>query len=886
MRPQLTDPAQPAIALVPQAERAIELAVASPRRAKELAEATLSDARSAHDAEAESIAERALGLIALELKDGEAAIGHLRRAVRLAAKAALGIRVAEARMSLGRALLYAGDSRGAFREIDRAAASLDDAAAARIQLQRAVILFHHHRLDEALEGYSRALPAFRRAGDQLWQGRALNNRALVYAHRGALSAAESDLMAAFDLYSALGLEVGLANVEHNLGWVAAKRGDVPAALHWYDRSQERRLANGIPLANALSDRCELLLSIRLVAEARAAAERALTELEAGRMASDAAESRLMLAEAALLDHDFETARSEAETAARSFVRQRRQRWAALARFTALRAAWLAEGASPERLGAARRAATSLARAGWTVAALDAQLLSARIALTLGQTQAARRTLAGVRVGPREPVDLRIRAKHAEALLAVADGDRRRAYTALRSGMRLLHEYRAALGATELRARVTGRAEDLARLGLRLALEDEDARRALTWSEEWRAGALQLRPVRPPDNAELADELAELRRVAAEAQDAALAGRDASGLRHRQAALEGSIRRRTRRAPGSRDAVARAHAPAELEPLLGDRALISYLQLDGALHAVSVVERRARLHSLGEAADASNELEALRFAMRLIARRTTALASKAAALEAARHSAGRLDELLLRPLRAEVDERPLVIVPTGTLHAMPWSILPSLGGRAVAVAPSAAAWAGAETRATRFRDRVTVAAGPGLPFADQEARAVADLYGATNHFVGPDATATAVLAALEGADIAHLAAHGHFRADNPLFSSLRLADGPLTVYDLESLDQAPALCVLSACDSGLSEVHPGDELMGLAATLLALGTATIVASVVPVPDDATGTLMEAFHRLLASGLGPAEALARAQAGTGDDEAEPLAARAGFVCFGAG
>ena len=293
----------------------------------------------------------------------------------------------------------------------------------------------------------------------------------------------------------------------------------------------------------------------------------------------------------------------------------------------------------------------------------------------------------------------------------------------------------------------------------------------------------------------------------------------------------------------------------------------------------------RLHALGDAAEAREELDALRFALRRLSRRTTAQASKAAASEAASHAAGRLDDLLVRPLAAAIDERPLVLVPTGALHAMPWSIVPSLTGRALVVAPSAAAWGEAEARAGRVRrSRVTVAAGPGLPFAAVEARTVGALHGVAP-LLAEAATAQAVLTALDGADVAHLAAHGSFRADNPLFSSIHLADGPLTVYDLESLDEAPTLCVLSACDSGLSEVRAGDELMGLTATLLALGSATIVASVVTVPDEMGTRLMTAFHRELAAGVAPAQALVRAQAEVGDDH-EAVAARAGFVCFGAG
>ncbi|HET9506701.1 MAG TPA: CHAT domain-containing protein [Gaiellaceae bacterium] len=871
---------------VEDAERAIELAPDSPRRAHVLATSVLRAARVDGDAEAAAVAERALGLAALGLRDGESAVLHLRRAVRIASRAQLTVRAAEARMSLGRALLYTGDSRGAFRQIDFASASLSGIDGARLELQRAILLHHHHRLDEALDGYRRALTVFRRHGDRLWEARALNNRGLIHAYRGSLAAAEHDLAAAAAIYTELELELALAEVEHNLGWVAARRGDVPTALELYDRSEERRRAQGVPIAYGQSDRCELLLGVRLVDEARQAAERAVTVLARGAMALETAEARLMLAEAALVEGDLPTARREAETAARAFASQRRPRWAALARYAALRAAFAEEGPSDDRRHAARRAAVSLADAGWTAAGLDARLLSARIALALGHTRAARRALAQVRVGDRDPVDLRVRAKYANALLALADGNRRRAYAALRSGVRLLDDYRVALGATELRAQVGGHAEELARLGLRLAVGDGDPRRALTWLEECRAGALGLRPVRPPDNEALASDLAELRRVVAETQEGALAGRDVRGLRRQQVALEESIRRRTRSAPGG----IRASTPrpqARLESLLGERALVAYLELDGRLGAVTVSAGRWRLHALGDGAEARGALDVLRFALRRLARRTTSPASRTAAAGSARTAAQQLDELLVVPLAAELGDRPLVLVPTGSLHATPWPIVPSLTGRPVVVAPAAAAWAGAEERAhgqRRANAPVAVAAGPGLPFAEAEARTVAGLHGA-EPLLRSAATAEGVLAALDGAGIAHLAAHGSFRADNPLFSSLELADGPLTVYDLESLAEAPSLCVLSACDSGLSEVRAGDELMGLTATLLALGSSTIVASVVAVPDEASTALMSAFHGRLAAGTPPAEALVHAQATVADGD-EGVVASAGFVCFGAG
>ena len=152
-------------------------------------------------------------------------------------------------------------------------------------------------------------------------------------------------------------------------------------------------------------------------------------------------------------------------------------------------------------------------------------------------------------------------------------------------------------------------------------------------------------------------------------------------------------------------------------------------------------------------------------------------------------------------------------------------------------------------------------------------------------VGEGATVERVARGLDGADLTHVAAHGTFRSDNPLFSAIQLADGTLTVYDLEMLERAPRLLVLSACESGISDVRTGDELMGFAAALFALGTRTLVASVVPVPDETTRSLMVAFHDRLSKGDAPARALAGAQTSASADLGLSPAATAGFVCLGA-
>ena len=187
---------------------------------------------------------------------------------------------------------------------------------------------------------------------------------------------------------------------------------------------------------------------------------------------------------------------------------------------------------------------------------------------------------------------------------------------------------------------------------------------------------------------------------------------------------------------------------------------------------------------------------------------------------------------------------------------------------------------------RGGQEVVLAAGPGLDGALAELDALREVYPSARAFGSEASEVGAVLAALEGASIAHLACHGRFRADNPMFSSLELADGAMTVLDLEKLRNAPRLVVLAACDVGTAAVSAGDELLGLAAALHRAGTNTVVASLVPVPDRAVVTMMVDLHRRVSAGWPVADALAAAWAAVMGDGPWEVAARACFTCFGLG
>jgi CHAT domain-containing protein len=305
-------------------------------------------------------------------------------------------------------------------------------------------------------------------------------------------------------------------------------------------------------------------------------------------------------------------------------------------------------------------------------------------------------------------------------------------------------------------------------------------------------------------------------------------------------------------------------------------MVELAEHGGVLWAVIIRNKRYRLIELGAESEVTSEVESLRFALRRLARGRGSIA-------AATSVAQRLDDLVLQPLG--LTDGPVVLVPTPGLYATPWHTLPSCRHRPVTITPSAELWYRA-SRSGRVGKQVLLVAGPDLTLSDTEVWEVGSLYPTATQLTATESTVGRVQALLGGAHIAHVATHAFFQLENPMFSSLRLVDGDLSVYDIERLENAPGLVVLSACDSGFTETHPGEELMGLSSALLSMGTRTIIASVGLVPDSAaTKDLMVELHRGLIAGLTPSRALHQAQAGVADTP-DGYVAASSFICIGAG
>lgn len=312
-------------------------------------------------------------------------------------------------------------------------------------------------------------------------------------------------------------------------------------------------------------------------------------------------------------------------------------------------------------------------------------------------------------------------------------------------------------------------------------------------------------------------------------------------------------------------------------------MVVFGEVGGELHAVVAHAGRARDRRLGPAGETAARLVQLRAALRRINTRYRSGEPPPAAYDGVVADRDELDRVLLGSLRLPPDA-PLVVVPPPSLFAVPWGLLRSTRSRPVTVAPSAATWLACSAHPTG--DRVLVAHGPRLDHGARESRLIAGVYPSATRYTARRATVEAIRSAIGVHDVVHLVCHGLLRGDNPQFSSLELADGPLNVFDLERISRPPGLMVLSACDAGLPAARPGNEIMGLVASLLALGTGSVVAGVGLVPDARrTAAFMVGLHEAVAAGDSPAGALAACTARLDlDDPAD--AALAGFVCFGGG
>jgi CHAT domain-containing protein len=298
----------------------------------------------------------------------------------------------------------------------------------------------------------------------------------------------------------------------------------------------------------------------------------------------------------------------------------------------------------------------------------------------------------------------------------------------------------------------------------------------------------------------------------------------------------------------------------------ETTLLEYYQARGRYYVCVVTRDALDVVALAPAAHVRRLLRLLQFQISKFRLGPAYVDAFASQFRAA--AEGHLQELhtaLIAPIRDGLHGKHLVVVPHDVLHGLPFHALYD-GERflidefTVAHVPSASVYRLCRTKPVSASGGALVMGLPDaqMPFIAEEIAAVASVLSGARVFLGDEATAERLRTYGPESRFVHIATHGRFRRDNPMFSSIRLGDGPVGVYDLYQLRLSAELVTLSGCSTGRSAVVGGDELLGLVRGLLYAGARAVLLTLWDAHDRAAAQFMKAFYGHLGNGSTKAHA----------------------------
>ena len=332
------------------------------------------------------------------------------------------------------------------------------------------------------------------------------------------------------------------------------------------------------------------------------------------------------------------------------------------------------------------------------------------------------------------------------------------------------------------------------------------------------------------------------------------------LHEKAASHENELLRTLRELPANERENATLEAPADLSlarlqsVLPSETALIEYYSTGDRLLAAVVTRESITITAVSVVSRVIHFLHLLRFQLSKF-RMGAAYAHRfEQPLLSATH--GHLTALyaeLIAPLQEQLKVKHLIVVPHGALHFLPFHALRNgdeylCDTHTISYAPSATVFALCQekTGGDIPNSLVMGIADERAPHILNEVQSVATLLPHPELFLGAEATSEVLRKRGSASGLLHIATHGTYRQDNPMFSGIRLGDGYLNLYDLYQMQLNAKLVTLSGCATGMNFVAAGDELLGLQRGLFCAGATTLLLSLWDVHDQSTALLMQHFY----------------------------------------
>ncbi len=810
------------------------------------------------------------------------------RAVRLLDSLGDEVGAARARSSASNCLMYLGRLDEALAWADLARQSFvrhkDTLRLARLETNVGNVLQRQERHTEALAAYERALASLQDLADEESAAITLRNMAVVHVGMLHFEHALACFEEARAIFHRRKQAVLAGEVDDNIAYLHFLEGDYRRAIVLYEASRSREGQNPHKAAISLLDQSDLYLELNLFREAAHLASEAAARFSKLGLRPEIARSLQNLGLAHLHLGNLDLSLRSLRRVRILLARQKNSLWTAINDLS-LALALTGAGRADEALALVQAARTELQGSSLVGKAVLAAVINARLELRRGRTTVARTLAAEARslIRDANAPHLLLSAHLIAAEAAYAEGDRQVALTEFLAAHARAEDLRQRLGRDELQLSFLEDKRAIYEGLVALHLERNDAAGAFEFVEHAKSRSLADSLTRAPleragvtrEDQTVDSRRTRLRRLyrrldQLEARPQSTTSpivaefRLQAGLCERE--LSAALAGRSAVEPessGSTPTIGVAEVQANLA---GDAAFLHYFHLHGRIALLAIRRDALQCFDLGASSNVATECRLLRFQLSRGGLSWANANHDPSWLLATNRHLEALYRLLIEPAAHWLPTGQWTIAPHDGLHRVPFHAFGPPGRSLVedhniTYAPSAGVWLQCLARRPAAEPSSALVLGvpdENSPLIAVEAESVARLFLGSELYIGPEATLER-LGRGAGHSIVHIASHGVFRADNPAFSALRLADTRLILLDLRELPLACDLITLSGCATGVQESAGADEVLGLARGALLAGARAAQVSLWPVNDESTTRYMVDFYRALAAGSRPADAL---------------------------